>query len=79
MLAADRGRGDRAEPNPFGPASTATTIALNPDGSYEVTLRESQALVREFRITFGGDVHDGFRLPDDGTLLAALHPGRPTR
>ena len=58
-----------AAPNPYGPRSTATTIVLNPDGSYDVTLRQTQQLVREFQITFGGGVHDGFRLPDDGALL----------
>ena len=58
-----------AAPNPFGPRSTATTIVLNPDGSYDVTLRQTQQLVREYQITFGGGVHDGFRLPDDGALL----------
>ena len=42
---------------------------LHPDGSYDVTLRQRQELVREFAITFGGGVHDGFRLPDDGALL----------
>lgn len=58
-----------AAPNPYGSRSTATTITLEPDGSYQVTLRESQALVREYQIGFGGNVHDGFRAPDDGTLL----------
>src|SRR5918997_4025396 len=58
-----------AAPNPYGARSTATTITLEPEGSYQVTLRESQALVREYQITFGGNVHDGFRAPDDGTLL----------
>jgi hypothetical protein len=58
-----------AAPNPYGPRSTATTIVLHPDGSYDVTLRQSQELVREYQITFGGGVHDGFRLPDDGALL----------
>jgi hypothetical protein len=59
----------RAEPNPYGSNSTATTITLDRDGSYQVRLRESQILVREYEIGFGGSVHDGFRLPDDGTLL----------
>jgi hypothetical protein len=59
----------RAAPNPYGARSTDTTITLDGDGSYQVRLRESQALVREWEIGFGGGVHDGFRLPDDGTLL----------
>jgi hypothetical protein len=59
----------QAAPNPYGPRSTATTITLAPDGSYRVTLRETQTLVREYQIGFGGYVHDGFRLPDDGSLL----------
>jgi hypothetical protein len=59
----------RAAPNPYGDRSTDTTIVLHPDGSYDVTLRQTQELVREFELTFGGGVHDGFRLPDDGALL----------
>ena len=39
---------------------------LQPDGSYDVTLVQAQTLVREYQIRFGGAVHDGFRLPDDG-------------
>ena len=58
-----------AAPNPYGARSTATTIVLHADGSYDVTLRQTQELVREYQITFGGGVHDGFRLPDDGALL----------
>ena len=30
---------------------------------------------REYQIAFGGGVHDGFRLPDDGALLPAVPPG----
>ena len=59
----------QAEPNPYGRRGTATTITLDRNGGYQVTLRESQTLVREYQITFGGNVHDGFRLPDDGSLL----------
>ena len=69
LLAVAPGTATPAAPNPFGPRSTATTIVLNPDGSYDVTLRQTQQLVREYQITFGGGVHDGFRLPDDGALL----------
>ncbi len=69
LLTVASGVATPAAPNPFGPRSTATTIVLNPDGSYDVTLRQTQQLVREFQITFGGGVHDGFRLPDDGALL----------
>jgi hypothetical protein len=58
-----------AAPNPYGDRSTATTVVLHPDGSYDVTLRQTQELVREYQITFGGGAHDGFRLPDDGALL----------
>ena len=59
----------RAEPNPYGQHSTDTTITLEPDGSYQVRFRESQTLVREYQIRFGGNVHDGFKAPDDGTVL----------
>jgi hypothetical protein len=59
----------QAAPNPYGPRSTQTTIVLHRDGSYDVTFRQTQELVREYQITFGGGVADGFRLPDDGTGL----------
>jgi hypothetical protein len=59
----------QAAPNPYGPRSAQTTIVLHSDGSYDVTLRQTQELVREYQVTFGAGVHDGFRLPDDGTLL----------
>lgn len=58
-----------AAPNPYGRRSAETTIVLHPDGSYHVTLQQTQVLVREFGLTFGGGVHDGFRLPDDGSKL----------
>ena len=69
LLAGSPGQKPEAAPNPYGPRSTATTIVLHPDGSYDVTLRQTQELVREYQIIFGGGVHDGFRLPDDGALL----------
>ena len=59
----------QAEPNPYGRRSSQTTIVLHRDGSYDVTLVQAQALVREYQIRFGGDVHDGFRLPDDGSVI----------
>lgn len=69
LLVGSAGTATRAAPNPYGPRSTATTIVLHPDGSYDVTLRQTQELVREYQITFGGGGHDGFRLPDDGAVL----------
>jgi len=42
---------------------------LQPDGSYDVTLVQAQTLVREYQIRFGGAVHDGFRLPDDDSVI----------
>ena len=54
------------------------------DGSYDVTLVQAQTLVREYHIRFGGAVHDGFRLPDDGSVIPpylragyALTPAQP--
>jgi hypothetical protein len=57
-----------AEPDPYGPASSETSVVLRSDGSYDVLLRQRQNLVREFRFRFGGAVHDGFRLADDNRL-----------
>ena len=34
-----------------------------------MTLVQAQTLVREYQIRFGGAVHDGFRLPDDGSVI----------
>lgn len=59
----------QAEPNPYGRRSSETTIVVQRDGSYDVTLVEAQSLVREYQIRFGGAVHDGFRLPDDGSVI----------
>jgi len=58
-----------AEPNPYGQRSSQTTVVLQRDGSYDVTLVQTQTLVREYQIRFGGAVHDGFRLPDDGSVI----------
>lgn len=69
VLAASPAAVTEAAPNPYGDRATRTTIVLHPDGSYDVTLRQSVELVREFQVGFGGGVHDGFRLPNDGGLL----------
>jgi hypothetical protein len=66
----------QAEPNPYGRRSTATTITLDRDGSYQVTLRESQLLVREYQIGFGGSVHDGVPAARRRLPAAALPAGR---
>lgn len=52
-------------PNPFGEISTDTTIVLRRDGSYHVTVRQTIELKLAYDLTFGGGVHDGFRLADD--------------
>ena len=56
-------------PNPFGDRSIETAIVLHRDGSYDVTVRHTVELTLAYDLTFGGGVHDGFRLSDDPTSL----------
>lgn len=56
-------------PNPFGDRSTETIVVLHRDGSYDVTVRQTVELELAYDLTFGGGVHDGFRLADDITTL----------
>ena len=56
-------------PNPFGDRSTETTVVLHRDGSYDVTVRQTIELRLAYDLTFGGGVHDGFRLADDITTM----------
>ena len=56
-------------PNPFGEIATDTTVVLHRDGSYDVTVTQTIELKLAYDLTFGGGVHDGFRLADDITTL----------
>ena len=56
-------------PNPFGDRSTETTIVLHRDGTYDVTVRQTVELRLAYDLTFGGGVHDGFRLGDAFSTL----------
>ena len=58
-------------PNPYGEISTDTTVVLHRDGSYDVTVRQTVELRLAYDLTFGGGVHDGFRL---GDALSTLPP-----
>lgn len=57
--------GAAAAPNPYGSGSATSAVTLLPGGRYRVVLSQSQELVRDFELTIGGAVHDGFRLPDE--------------
>lgn len=59
----------QAQPNPYGRGSSLTEVALQADGSYTVRAVQTRELVREYELTFGGSVHDGFRLADDGSVI----------
>lgn len=53
-----------AAPNPYMGESAAHTVTIASDGSYRVHIDQTMELARDFQFTFGGIVHDGFRLPD---------------
>lgn len=57
--------GAGAAPNPYGRSSSKALIRLQPNGGYAVQLTQTQVLARKWTMTFGGAIHDGFRMPDD--------------
>lgn len=61
--------GALAAPNPYMGQTAAHTITIDSDGSYQVHIDQTMELARDFDITFGGTVHDGFRLPDTESVL----------
>ncbi len=70
-------------PNPYGDGSVSTEVRIASDGSYDVTLTVQQELVLDGDLIIGGRVHDGFRLPDDGSpvppyLRVDYRPGTAT-
>lgn len=58
-----------AAPNPYRGGEAAHTVTIASNGSYRVHIDQSMELARDYDFTFGGMVHDGFRLPDTESVL----------
>lgn len=58
-----------AAPNPLMNVEATHTVTIADDGSYRVHIDETMELVLEADFSFGGTVHDGFRLPDTEAVL----------
>lgn len=58
-----------AAPNPLRSKSAEHTASIAPDGSYSVRMDTKLELALETTWGFGGDIHDGFRLPGSESLL----------
>lgn len=58
-----------AVPNPYMGREATHTVSIESDGSYDVHIDQTMELARGFEFSFGGMVHDGFRLPDTESVL----------
>lgn len=58
-----------AAPNPLRSKATVHTLSIAADGSYSVRMDTRLGLALDTKWSFGGDIHDGFRLPDSESLL----------
>lgn len=58
-----------AAPNPLRDKTAEHTVSIAADGSYSVRIHTKLDLALETAWGFGGDIHDGFRLPDSESLL----------
>lgn len=58
-----------AAPNPLRDKTAVHTVSIAADGSYSVRMDTKIDLALETAWGFGGDIHDGFRLPDSESLL----------
>ena len=58
-----------AAPNPLRSKTAEHTLSIAADGSSPVRLDTRFELARDMKWSFGGDIHDGFRLPDTESLL----------
>lgn len=58
-----------AAPNPLRGKTSTHTLDIADDGSYSVQMATEVDLALETTWSFGGDIHDGFRLPDTDSLL----------
>ena len=58
-----------AAPNPLRSKSSEHTVSIAADGSYSVRMDTELELALDTGWSFGGDIHDGFRLPDTESLL----------
>lgn len=58
-----------AAPNPLRSKYVEHTVSIAADGSYSVRMDTKLELALDTAWGFGGEVHDGFRLPDTESLL----------
>lgn len=58
-----------ASSNPYVGEEATHTITITDDGSYRVHIAQTTQLAHEVEFSFGGTVHDGFRLPDTKSVL----------
>lgn len=58
-----------AAPNPLRSKTTEHMVSIAADGSYSVRMDTNLELALDTGWSFGGDIHDGFRLPDTESLL----------
>ena len=58
-----------AAPNPLRDKAAVHTVSIAADGSYSVRMDTKLDLALETTWGFGGDIHDGFRLPVTEALL----------
>lgn len=58
-----------AAPNPFRGKTATHLVTIAADGSYEVETVQVIDMALESGYPFGGEIHDGFRLPDTDALL----------
>lgn len=62
-------RGADAAPNPMRSKKATHTVSIAADGSYTVRMDTQFDLALPTGWTFGGEIYDGFRLPDTEALL----------
>ncbi|MCW4460001.1 hypothetical protein [Microbacterium sp. MPKO10] len=55
--------------DPVRSRQAANEVTIGQDGSYQVVLSEKVEMRAEAHFSFGGTVHDGFRLSDDGSVI----------
>lgn len=55
--------------DPVADQESTSVVTIGQDGSYQVVLTQKVEMRASTYFAFGGTVHDGFRLPDDGSVL----------
>lgn len=58
-----------AAPNPYMGKEATHTVTISDDGSYRVHIAQTMQLALDADFSFGGTIHDGFRLPETQSVL----------